>query len=80
MRTTSLCPWLPFIAGGESGLAGGRGVAGPDRPRRGPGLGLSQALRRWRLAGTVHHPGTTVLDLVMMLVQGGDCVADVATL
>lgn len=81
MKTTSLRPWLPISAGGESVISQAGGVL-LAQTARGVGLdrGLSRALRRWRLSGAVHDPGKTMLDLAIMLALGGDCVADVATL
>lgn len=81
MKATSLRPWLPIVAGGESVISQAGGVL-LAQTARGVGLdrGLSRALRRWRLPGAVHDPGKTVLDLALMLALGGDCMADVATL
>lgn len=46
--------------------------------------GLDSALREelgpWRKPRAVHDPGKVILDLVMMLIAGGDCPADVAVL
>lgn len=42
--------------------------------------GLSQQLRSWRLARSVHDPGKTVLDLAVTIALGGDCLADAALL
>jgi hypothetical protein len=39
---------------------------------------LSRALSPWRLARSVHDPGKTVLDLVVAIALGGDCLADAA--
>lgn len=38
---------------------------------------LSGALRRWRKPLAVHDPGKIVLDQVLSLALGGDCLADV---
>jgi hypothetical protein len=43
-------------------------------------VGLSRALGSWRPARAVHDPGKTVLDLVVAIALGGDCLADVAVL
>jgi hypothetical protein len=40
--------------------------------------GLSDALSPWRPARSVHDPGKAVLDLVVAIALGGDCLADVA--
>lgn len=42
--------------------------------------GLSQQLRSWRLARSVHDPGKTLLDLAVTIALGGDCLADAALL
>jgi hypothetical protein len=42
--------------------------------------GLSQALGRWRLPRSVHDPAKVVLDLVVAVALGGDCLADVGVL
>jgi hypothetical protein len=39
---------------------------------------LSRVLSPWRLARSVHDPGKTVLDLVVAIALGGDCLADAA--
>lgn len=39
---------------------------------------LSRALSPWRLTRSVHDPGKTVLDLVIAIALGGDCLADAA--
>lgn len=43
-------------------------------------VGLSAALARWRKPTAVHDPAKIVLDLVLTLAFGGDCLADVALL
>lgn len=40
--------------------------------------GLSRGLSRWREPRSVHDPGKSVLDLVIAIALGGDCLADVA--
>ena len=40
--------------------------------------GLVRGLSRWRTPRSVHDPGKTVLDLVVAVALGGDCLADVA--
>jgi hypothetical protein len=42
--------------------------------------GLSGGLARWRAPRAVHDPGKIIADLVMALVLGGDCLADIAVL
>ena len=42
--------------------------------------GLSQALARWRLPRSVHHPGKIMADLAVAVALGGDCLADAAVL
>ena len=44
------------------------------------GLGLSDGLARWRAPRAVHDPRKILTALVMALVLGGDCLADVAVL
>jgi hypothetical protein len=39
---------------------------------------LSEGLSPWRTARSVHDPGKTVLDLVVAIAVGGDCLADIA--
>jgi hypothetical protein len=39
---------------------------------------LSARLAPWRAARAVHDPGKTVLDLVIAVALGGDCLSDVA--
>jgi hypothetical protein len=46
----------------------------------GLGEGLSAGLARRRAPRAVHDPGKIIADLVMALVLGGDCLADVAVL
>ena len=46
----------------------------------GLGDGLSGGLARWRAPRAVHDPGKIIADLVMALVLGGDCLADIAVL
>lgn len=41
---------------------------------------LSRALAPWRRPLARHDPGKILLDLALMLVLGGDCLADVSTL
>ena len=41
-------------------------------------VGLSQGLSRWRRARSVHEPGKSVLDVVIAIALGGDCLADAA--
>jgi DDE family transposase len=38
---------------------------------------LSEGLAPWRAARSVHDPGKTVLDLVVAIALGGDCLADI---
>ena len=38
---------------------------------------LSDGLAPWRTARSVHDPGKTVLDLVIAIGMGGDCLADI---
>lgn len=47
---------------------------------RGTGLEakVKGSLGRWRKDGAVHDPAKVVLDLVVSLALGGDCLADVA--
>jgi hypothetical protein len=46
----------------------------------GLGQSLSGGLARWRAPRAVHDPGKILLDLVMALALGGDCLADVVLL
>lgn len=39
---------------------------------------LSAGLSPWRKPAAVHDPGKTVLDLVLAIAAGGDCLADVS--
>lgn len=39
---------------------------------------LSVGLARWRKPAAVHDPGKVVLDLVLAITAGGDCLADVS--
>jgi len=39
---------------------------------------LSAGLLRWRKPTAVHGPGKVVLDLVLAIAAGGDCLADVS--
>jgi hypothetical protein len=66
-------------AGGESLISSG-GAAMLLATARVSGLarGLSEALASWRPARSVHDPGKTVLDLVVAVALGGDCLADIA--
>jgi hypothetical protein len=41
---------------------------------------LSQELRPWRAARSIHDPGKAVLDLAVTIALGGDCLADAALL
>ena len=39
---------------------------------------LSARLSGWRKPAAVHDPGKVVLDLVLAIAAGGDCLADVS--
>lgn len=39
---------------------------------------LSRALGPWRVSRARHDPGKVLLDVVIALTLGGDCLADVA--
>jgi len=65
-------------SGGES-LISSAGAAMLLSTARVSGLAkvLSDGLGRWRTARSVHDPGKTVLDLVVAIALGGDCLADI---
>jgi len=66
-------------SGGES-LISSAGAAMLLATARVSGLaeGLCAGLAPWRAARAVHDPGKTVLDLVVAIALGGDCLADIA--
>lgn len=66
-------------AGGESLISSG-GAALLLQTARASGLveGLSAALSPWRQERSVHDPGKALLDLVVAVALGGDCLADLA--
>jgi hypothetical protein len=73
------CGGVRVEAGGES-LISSTGAALLLQTAQVSGLTsvLSRQLRPWRAARSVHDPGKTVLDLVVAVALGGDCLADVA--
>lgn len=76
--------WYPSVRV-ESGPCRAVGQAGAillTRTISAAGLdtGLAKELRAWHKPFTTHSPGKVLLDLVVMLALGGDCLADVALL
>jgi Transposase DDE domain group 1 len=83
VKNTGLRPRLQVSADGK-GLVSRGGAVLLTRTARLTGLdvALSGRLDRWRAPRAVHDPGKMVLDLdlALMLVLGGDCLADAAML
>jgi len=73
------CGGVRVESGGES-LISSAGAALLLQTAQVSGLvaGLSQGLSRWRRARSVHEPGKSVLDVVVAIALGGDCLADAA--
>ncbi len=72
---------LRVVAGGES-LLSSAGAALLLETARASGLdrALREQLRPWRSPRAQHDPGKIVLDLIVAIALGGDCLADVAVL
>ncbi len=70
---------LRVVAGGESLLSSAGGALLLQTARvSGLRRALSEQLRPWRTRRAEHDPGKVVLDLVVAIALGGDCLADVA--
>lgn len=81
MKNNASVSKVHLAAGGES-LVSSSGVSLLLQTARASGLseGLSAALSPWGKLTAVHDPGKTVLDLVLAIAAGGDCLADVAVI
>jgi hypothetical protein len=81
MKNTARRPGITVSADGR-GLVSQAGVLLPVEAARisGLGQGLSAGLARWRAPRALHDPGKIITDLVVALVLGGDCLADIAVL
>ncbi|MDQ3105008.1 MAG: transposase, partial [Actinomycetota bacterium] len=81
-NTTGLYPRLRVDTSTRCSAAGQAGGVLLTDTIRLSGLGseLSSALKRWRKPTAVHDPAKVVLDLVVSLALGGDCLADIAVL
>jgi Transposase DDE domain group 1 len=75
------CGGVGVEAGSESLISSG-GAALLLKTAQVSGLseGLSEALKPWRRARSIHDPGKTLLDLAVTIALGGDCLADAAVL
>ena len=70
---------LRVVAGGESLLSSaGGGLLLQTARVSGLRRSLSEQLRPWRTPRAQHDPGKVVLDLIVAIALGGDCLADVA--
>ena len=81
MKTIPAGSGVRVESGGES-LVSSAGAAVLLSTARVSGLAdaLSDGLSAWRAARSFHDPGKTVLDLVVAIGLGGDCLADIAVL
>lgn len=68
------------VAAGSESLISSSGLSLLAQTASVSGLGeeLSAGLSRWRRPGAVHDPGKILLDLVLSIAAGGDCLADVS--
>jgi Transposase DDE domain group 1 len=81
MHTTGLYPSLQVDTAGSAAVGQAGGVVLVEAIRTsGLDRSLSTALTPWRRPLAVHDPGKIVLDLVVALALGGDCLADVNVL
>jgi hypothetical protein len=79
MKNNASVSKLHLAAGGES-LISSSGLSLLAQTASASGLSgaLSSGLARWRRPTAVHDPGKVVLDLVLAIAAGGDCLADVS--
>lgn len=68
------------VAAGSESLISSSGLSLLAQTASVSGLagGLSTGLSRWRKPSAVHDPSKIVLDLVLAIAAGGDCLADVS--
>lgn len=68
------------VAAGSESLISSSGLSLLAQAASVSGLadGLCAGLSPWRRPGAVHDPGEVVLDLVLAIAAGGDCLADVS--
>lgn len=77
-KSTSMYPRVSHSATG-TGLVSHAGTALLLRAAEKTGLtsALSSALAPWRRPSATHDPGKILLDLVVAVAAGGDCLADI---
>ncbi|MGO1201446.1 MAG: IS1380 family transposase [Dermabacteraceae bacterium] len=81
MNNTGLYPRLHVDVAEVPAVGHAGGVLATETLRAtGLDRGLSRALAPWRRPWAWHDPGKIIADLALMLVLGGDCLADVASL
>ena len=81
MKNTARRPKITVSADGRGIVSQSGALLLAEAARvTGLGQGLSGGLARWRAPRAVHDPGKIVMDLVVALGLGGDCLADVAVL
>ena len=81
MKGIAVCGGVRVEGGSESLISSsGAAMLLATAAVSGLAVGLSRALGSWRPARAVHDPGKAVLDLVVAIALGGDCLADVAVL
>jgi hypothetical protein len=70
------------VEGGGRGVVSQSGAVLLVETARKAGLdaAISEALAPWRKARAVHDPGKILLDIVLAVALGGDCLADVVML
>ncbi len=81
MKPNRLRPWLSVITGNES-LISTAGASPLSQTAQVSGLdqAISEGLRQWRPARSVHDPAKIMTDLAITVALGGDCAADIAVL
>lgn len=79
MKTNALVSKVHLAAGGESLISSsGLSLLAQTASVSGLADGLSAGLSPWRKPAATHDPGKFVLDLVLAIAAGGDCLADVS--
>jgi Transposase DDE domain group 1 len=80
-ESTGLCPCVRAYAAGNGVVSQAGAVLLLDTIRAaGLDRGLSRALEPWRKPTALHDPAKILLDVVVSLAVGGDCLADIAVL
>ncbi|MEJ7634003.1 IS1380 family transposase [Aeromicrobium sp.] len=68
------------VAAGSESLISSSGLSLLAQTASASGLSdvLTAGLSRWRKPASIHDPGKIVLDLVLAIAAGGDCLADIS--